>query len=519
MATPPAVPPIVRRPPQSWPRQVLGHRYDFHRQGTVAVLVVSLIFAFVAVLYLYAHRRYPPAKDADKISELVALGADGIVSLTSPEDIDWYVGEAKAGPLLTAIQARNEQIVALRGEVRDLGRRARLEGVPGGREELGRLLAEIEQGTLWRPAPKEPARKPAKAPPTATPSAAPAPCAVAGPTDPAAPDLHRLGAVLEQLDATTAALRELQVGRVAALGELDQVLHDLRAVLVYRSAPPEREQLAAALARIDAALASLRPPAPDGAPSAPPTRPDAVTAVQLPDLAGELAAVRGLIDARLDPFVRLERHLARIGGDSATVAELRAKVAQWTRLHAEQKEAVANLRPPVRMTLFWISPSRMIYEILAWSLFGVLTNLLLNTAEATRAGRYRPREIVVSLSKVFYGPVVAFMLCVALITQFVSYDARAWSMPLIAFLFGYNARKSANLVEWLSGQLLDRFKAAAERDPEQVAQRRAAQLDQYLQLIKPASVAELRATAKRLAVEATLNAVLVNEARLNPVQP
>lgn len=515
MDSPTAAPPPARRRPPTWARQVLGHRYDFHRQGSVAVLVFSLLFALVAVLYLYAHRRFPPAEDAARVGELVSLGADGIVSLTSPEDIDWYVGEAKAVPLLTAINTRNEQIVALRGEVRELGRRARLEGVPGGGEDLGRLLAEIEQGTLWRPAPPAPAKTPAKKASAADPAEPPAASAAARPAAPPSPDWPKLGELLEQLGATTAALRELQAGRLGALGELDRLLHDLRALAVYRSAPPER--LLAVLDEIAAALAPLRPPAPDGAPSAPSAQADGVLAAHLADLAGELAAVRGLLDARLDPFLRLERHLARLGGDSAVGAELRGKVARWTRLRAEQAAAVANLRPPVRMTLFWVSPSRMVLEILFWSCFGVLTNLLLNTAEATRAGRFRPRELIVSLSKLFYGPIVSFMLCVAIITQFVSYDARAWTMPLIAFLFGYNARKSANLVDWLSGQLLDRFRVAAERDPEQVARSRAAQLEKYLQLIKPASVTELRATAKRLADDATLTTVLAKEAAINPV--
>lgn len=521
MDSPPAAPPIAPRRPPTWSRQVLGHRYDFHRQGSVAVLVFSLLFALVAVLYLYAHRRYPPAEDAGRVGELVSLGADGIVSITSPEDIDWYVGEAKAVPLLAAMNSRNEQIVALRGEVRELGRRARLEGVPGGGEELGRLLAEIEQGTLWRPAPTESAKPPAKcASPDGSPKSPPT-CACAGarPAAPSPPDWTKLGALLEQLGATTTALRELQAGRLGALGELDRLLHDLRALAVYRSAQPER--LVAVLDEIAAALAPLRPPAPDAAlaaPPAPPARPDAVLAAHLADLAGELAAVRGLLDARLDPLLRLERHLARLGGDAVVGAELRTKVARWTHLRTEQAAAVANLRPPVRMTLFWVSPSRMVIEILFWSCFGVLTNLLLNTAEATRAGRFRPRELIVALSKLLYGPVVSFMLCVAIITQFVSYDARAWTMPLIAFLLGYNARKSANLVDWLSSKLLDRFREAAERDPEQVARSRAAQLEKYLRLIKPASVTELRATAKRLAEDATLTTVLAKESRINPAQ-
>ncbi len=508
-------------------------RYDFYEQGSQATLVFVVLLALGAVLYLYAHRRYPPEQEAFRVRGLVTLNTAGIVAVQSPEDIDWYVGEAKARPLLKEMGVRNDQLIALQNEVRELVRRIRAGLAAEDATTLSRLMAEIERGALWAQSEVQPASQPAEpSPPTSsgdrkgTGTEHGCACEKCHPEKAAAPPAAKPEApppacsdMLEQVQKLLSLVNELRGLQDAATGSL-LALDTATADLARRFAHVDTKDadVVARLGELKDLLKAYAPPSPLSTTLSPASQRTTEQRALIQKVAGELAGLQAWLGSREDPLIRLERMLGSMQANTEGIGDLRIKLATWTRLRSEQQAAVAALKPPVRTTFFWVSPRWLVLEILAWSYFGVLTNLLLHTAETTRNGTFRRSELIVALTKLLYGPVVSFMLCAAIITQFVSYDARAWVMPIIAFLFGYNARKSANLVDWLSSKLLDRFRTAAEKEPAEVAAEHTRRQAAYLDMIQAGSVSQLRILATRLADEAALNAVRANEVRVNPVQ-
>jgi len=175
-----------------------------------------------------------------------------------------------------------------------------------------------------------------------------------------------------------------------------------------------------------------------------------------------------------------------------------------------QCNTLDDLSPPLSRMFFWTTPTLSVFEVLFWSLFGVLTNLLVNSAEYLRKGTFQPVETWVAYTKLVYGPILAVVLVLALINGFFgieSYQVRVWTLPLVGFLFGYAARRTANLVE----KLIERFMGRAEKGiaagPEAVAKRRIAMIKELKEALRPRNMDELRNQAKKLVKELTTSAV------------
>ena len=175
-----------------------------------------------------------------------------------------------------------------------------------------------------------------------------------------------------------------------------------------------------------------------------------------------------------------------------------------------QCNTLDDLSPPLSRMFFWTTPILSVFEVLFWSLFGVLTNLLVNSAEYLRKGTFKPVETWVAYTKLVYGPILAVVLVIAIINGFFgieSYQVRVWTLPLIGFLFGYASRRTANLVD----KLIERFMGKAEEGiaagPEAVAKKRIAMIKELKETLRPRNMDELRHQAKKLAKEVTASAV------------
>lgn len=189
---------------------------------------------------------------------------------------------------------------------------------------------------------------------------------------------------------------------------------------------------------------------------------------QLRETLAGLRTACGAVDA---PPAAFEMFVARTGGDLQSIArqgvnQTRRSIAIWEGLRAEQEADIATLQPPQKVLFFWTSPIGLVVEVLVWSLLGVLTNLALATSEAVRRKQFKPVERFVFYTKIAYGPVLALVLSLMVVYGMIdlgSYQVRSWAMPLVAFLFGFASRKTANVIDKLANKVLgDASKSAAE---------------------------------------------------------
>jgi len=136
-------------------------------------------------------------------------------------------------------------------------------------------------------------------------------------------------------------------------------------------------------------------------------------------------------------------------------------------LQREQQESLTLFGPPEKFKLFWVSPWGIIFEVTAWSLFGLFASLLFHSARYARKGKFKESETAVGWTKLFYTPVVAVVLVLAIADGLLhvgSIGTRIWLIPLFGFLAGFNSRKAARLVDALSNWVLGRMARSLEGD-------------------------------------------------------
>ncbi len=152
-------------------------------------------------------------------------------------------------------------------------------------------------------------------------------------------------------------------------------------------------------------------------------------------------------------------------GDTA-IFELNYGLEQLAQLKQNQVDAVANLYPPRMHQIFWTSPVGALTEAVLWSFIGTLLNLIVNVSQARSRGKYRSDEQWVSWSKLIYGPVLSFVLILAIYFGIVNAgtEIRFWLLPLLGFLFGYNTRKVAMVIDSLSEKLLGTVAKSVDSD-------------------------------------------------------
>ncbi len=172
-------------------------------------------------------------------------------------------------------------------------------------------------------------------------------------------------------------------------------------------------------------------------------------------------------------------------------------------LKREQVQAYEGLAAPRLASVFWITTNLAIAEVIFWSLGGVLTNLLINSAKFLTEGTFRPIEKYVGYTKMVYGPMVSVVVVLAILIGWIdvgSYETVSWSLPVLGFLFGYNSRKTAMLVDRLSERILGAARKSIDEGPEAVAKRRMENLRSVMWNSRsPANFDELVTDAKIVA--------------------
>lgn len=147
----------------------------------------------------------------------------------------------------------------------------------------------------------------------------------------------------------------------------------------------------------------------------------------------------------------------------AAVERIQALLADLERLHLEQTLDHSRLRTPDRYVVFWMTPALTLVEVACWALFGVFTSVLYHASQYLSQNKFSPSEEIVATSKLLYAPMISVVMVLSLwggIITFSGPTSRVWVTPVLAFLFGFNARKAADAVDAISHKILDRFRSS-----------------------------------------------------------
>jgi hypothetical protein len=93
-----------------WHDLIFGNRFDHPGRGKRFVILLMGMLAVTVAVYVVLHNIFPPKASALRARDFVQLNHHGEATIKSVEDINWFIGEKKAGPLLQALQVRNVQI-------------------------------------------------------------------------------------------------------------------------------------------------------------------------------------------------------------------------------------------------------------------------------------------------------------------------------------------------------------------------------------------------------------------------
>ncbi|MGD9158428.1 MAG: hypothetical protein PVG39_08490 [Desulfobacteraceae bacterium] len=175
---------------------------------------------------------------------------------------------------------------------------------------------------------------------------------------------------------------------------------------------------------------------------------------------------------------------------------------ELSRIKEDQINDSYALTPPKVKSLFWTTPHGSILEVLFFAIFGVLTNLLVKSAEYLRKGQFKESERWVAYIKMVYGPVLAVIMVIAIIMGWFDvgdYETRAYTLPLFGFIFGYYARKTATLFDKLATRVLGASSLSIENGPANIVRRRAARIKEYKSMMIPKVLPDLRKNAEEIA--------------------
>lgn len=202
---------------------------------------------------------------------------------------------------------------------------------------------------------------------------------------------------------------------------------------------------------------------------------------------------------------------------SAEVVSVTTGLNRVENLLREQRADYQSLGPPAASSnKFWTSCWLSMLEVLYFSFCGVLANLLVNSAQFLSAGNFRPSERWVAYTKLCYGPILSLVLVLAVMfgwIDFGSYQARSFTLPLLAFILGYFSRRVVLLFDRLGSRVLGQAEESIDAGPGKIAELRRKQAEDWLRYQSPRSLSELRRAAREAATEITRATVLAKEAK------
>jgi len=197
------------------------------------------------------------------------------------------------------------------------------------------------------------------------------------------------------------------------------------------------------------------------------------------------------------------------------INNLLEKINKLEQINNQQISDIQSLKPNSGMTFFWSSPSGSAFEVFFFAIFGVLTNLLVTSVEYLRNSNFQTNERWVAYTKLVYGPILAWILLNAIAVGWLDlgqYEVSTYSLPLLAFILGFFARKTVNLFNKMGKKILGATEKSIQDGPAQITAGRRAALEQYLHSLKPRNINEIKQSAFDIQKDIVKTIVLEKEA-------
>jgi len=179
------------------------------------------------------------------------------------------------------------------------------------------------------------------------------------------------------------------------------------------------------------------------------------------------------------------------------------RLFELQRLADLQRATLEDLTPPSAQLFFWTKPSLSMLEVLCWALFGVLTNLIYNSAFYVSKRSFDPNERHVAYTKLVYGPILAMVLVLAIMFGWFDlgpYKARVWTLPLIAFIFGYFSRRTAMLFDKLQDKIFGEAEKSIDEGPARILKLHMENLERLRAATAPVTFTGVIERAKAIAL-------------------
>lgn len=116
------------------------------------------------------------------------------------------------------------------------------------------------------------------------------------------------------------------------------------------------------------------------------------------------------------------------------------------------REQVSTYRLKI-CSFLWLGGYCFFWEILFWSLLGLMCNFMYNASENLKAGTWSNAEVPIYLGKLIYTPIVSLILYLIAMTYSNSdglfQQGEAYALVILSFVLGYFSRRSIELLESL----------------------------------------------------------------------
>lgn len=227
----------------------------------------------------------------------------------------------------------------------------------------------------------------------------------------------------------------------------------------------------------------------------------------------------GVWDSAYKSIQKLSGELASLSNFAETneiLNRLTRSLSELQQQTNEQFNDATALKSSKARSFFWTSPGGSSAEVIFFAVFGVLANLLVNSAEYLRKGNFKQSERWVAYTKLIYGPILAWILVTAIAVGWFDlgeYKVGTYSLPLLAFILGFYSRKTVALFDKLGKKVLGEAEKSIEKGPAEITARRRAYLEQFLHSLKPRDLKEIKRSAFDIKDEIIKTIVLEKEAR------
>jgi hypothetical protein len=116
---------------------------------------------------------------------------------------------------------------------------------------------------------------------------------------------------------------------------------------------------------------------------------------------------------------------------------------------------------------FWLNNKFKYLEVIFWSIFGVLANLLYFASEAMRKRRFDVKELPVYFAKVFYTPFIVLILILSYkqLTSSgeIQFDDTSVEIIIFSFILGFFSGRAIELLDKIKNILLPGGEKEAEK--------------------------------------------------------